>query len=169
MDHFGGPAVLGGIITGLMLWAWALGRWQGNLPGAPVRALGEEPRMFDFTAAFGNPSGAKREFQQVACDERLAALGDGTSLGQIHAEVSAYRQAAQVLTHLEAEDMPLGWLPASADDSVRRYPGISENPACPVADPAVVHLGCDTCGEPMPDLVIRVDQPSAEGSAFTCV
>lgn len=69
MDHFGGPAVLGGVITGLMLWAWALGRWQGSFPAAPARAAGDESLFLEFNPALDNALDAGSPCQQAARDE----------------------------------------------------------------------------------------------------
>ncbi len=168
MDHSGGSAVLGGIITGLMLLAWALGRLQGGLAVAPSGPAGAEPRGSDAQGKARPTRERVQLCQQVARDERRRALEASASLGQVHAEVSAYRRAVQVLSHLEAGELALHWPPVR-EGSACRYVGISGKPTCPKAIAAHTHRACGDCVTGLTDLAIRLDQPSAEASGFTRV
>lgn len=88
MELIGGPAALGGILLCAALCGWAVGRWQGGLlPGAAPRAG---------KAAGGSAAGkdippVPRERAGPASDDVVA------SLGALHAEITAYRRAEQVL------------------------------------------------------------------------
>ena len=168
MDQFGGSAVLGGIVTGLMLWAWALGRLQGGLAAASSGPAGAVSCGPETDGGIGAAPEPVQLCQQVARDERRHALEASSSLGQVHAEVSAYRRAVQVLSHLEAGEMAIQWPPAQGGAACR-YVGISGKPTCPTAIAADTRRACSDCATGLPDLAIRLDQPSAEASGFTRV
>lgn len=166
MDNFGGPAVLGGIITGLMLWAWALGRLQSGFAVVPSGAAGAEALLPDAEGSVAAMPEPVQPCQQAARDERRHALAASASLGQLHAEVSAYRRAVQVLSHLEADEMVFHSPPAR-EGAACRYVGISGKPTCPTAAAVHTYHACGACLIQLPDLAIRLDQPSVEASAFT--
>ena len=111
MELLASPAMLGGIIAGVALGAWSLGRWQGAAwpvtdPRSP--APGAEHPPFEWRASVSHdPSPAVHSAvrsaapiaglcQQARRAERNVALEPGFSLGDLHAEVSAYRQQQQV-------------------------------------------------------------------------
>lgn len=172
MDLFGGPAVLGGIIICVALGAWMLGRWQGGLvPSAglvcaetPVALNGQqEPR--DQEHATPAP---RTPCQQAAQAERRGAVEAASSLGDLHAEVSAYRRAEQVLVRMEREQLDLVLVAADAGQECR-YIGISGQPTCPM--PGAVHHGSN-CGAGCAAFRLlpqRAVQPSLCASDFTRV
>lgn len=167
MNYLGSPAVVGGVITGLMLWAWALGRWQGGFAAAPAGASGVDSLLREPRAPVGAAPDAVRQCQQAARNDRRVPIEAGAWLGQIHADVSAYRRAAQVLLHLEAEEMVLGWSTVGGKSAMRRYLGNSGKPTFPVASLVNAPCACRACTVGTPDLAIRLDQPSAVAWAFT--
>jgi hypothetical protein len=103
MDLSAGPAVLGGTMMCVALASWALGRWQGGVvmpdesgadqpgEGSPASRSPATPRASMAPAATG---------QHADRDKGHAALA-GASLGELHAEISAYRQAEQVLSQFD--------------------------------------------------------------------
>ena len=167
MDFFGGPAALGGIIMCVALGAWILGRWQGSDVSAggtcePVRDLPLSPA--DHVAPDRSDWPAPIPCQQAALAERRGALDAALSLGELHAEVSAYRRAQQVLADLAGDQLDL---PARRSGALPecRYVGLTGQPTC--AMPAAVRRACaagDSCNAP--PLAV---QPSTFGSDFTRV
>lgn len=167
MDFFGGPAALGGIIMCVALGAWILGRWQGMVVSAgrtrdSVRDLRTSPS--DHAAPDQNERPAPFPCQQATVAERRGALDVALSLGELHAEVSAYRRAEQVLADFAGDQLHL---PArrSGARAECRYVGLTGQPTC--AMPAAVRRACaegDGCNAP--PLAV---QPSAFGSDFTRV
>lgn len=87
MELIGGPAALGGIMLCVALCAWILGRWQGAIP--PV--AGPPERESDAGAPDEVGLLPQQARQQADTDDMVA------SLGSLHAEISAYRRAEQVL------------------------------------------------------------------------
>ena len=169
MNYLGSPAVLGGVITGLMLWAWALGRWQGGFAAAPVGAPGMESLLREPHAPVGAAPDAVRRCKQAVRHDRHVPIEAGAWLGQIHADVSAYRRAAQVFSHLEAEELALGWSTVGGEGATRGYLGNTGKPTFPVASMANAPCACRACTVETPDIAIRHDQPSAEAFAFARV
>ncbi len=169
MDQLGSPAVLGGVITGLMLWSWALGRWQGGFAAAPTGVPGVDLLLREPHSPIGAGPDAVRQCQQAARHDRHVLIEAGAWVGQIHADVSAYRRAAQVFLHLEAEEMALGWSTISGESTVCRYLGNSGKPSFPMVSSVHAPCACRACTVGTPDIAIRLDQPSAEAWAFTRV
>lgn len=169
MNVLGSPAELGGAITGLMLWAWALGRWQAGFVAAPAGASGVDSLLGEPHAPVGAAPDAVRQCQQAARNDRRMPLKGGAWLGQIHADVSAYRRAAQVLSHLEAEEMAHSWSTVGGDGAMSRFLGNSGKPTFPVASLVNAPCACRACTVGTPDFAIRLDQPSAEAWAFARV
>jgi len=169
MDHFGGSAVLAGIIVGLMLWSWAIGRLQRGPSTDPDCAPAGEPLRFEWNAPASASPDPVRPCQQAARDERRAALDLSASLGQIHDEVSAYRREAQVFSHMEEGEMAFTAASATETGGTCRYIGISGTPTCPRVISAKMQCARADCSRPMPSLAIRLDQPSVEPGAFTRV
>lgn len=173
MDYLGSPAELGGVITGLMLWAWALGRWQRGFAAAPAPAPAAAPGVDSYLREPYTPLGAAPDAagqcQQAAHNDRLVSLKVGAWLGQIHADVSAYRRAAQVLTDLEAEEIALGWSTIRDEGAMSRYLVKSEKLTFPKARSVKAPCACSACNVGMPDLAIWFDQPSEGARVFTRV
>ncbi|RNJ62597.1 MAG: hypothetical protein EDM03_14375 [Porphyrobacter sp. IPPAS B-1204] len=172
MDFFGGPAVLGGIIMCVALGAWMLGRWQGGLTpaadqasGAVALMAGAQPDRCDHAPDSAAPA---TPCQQAAQAERRGALEAAPSLGDLHAEVSAYRRAQQVLTSMGREQLDLVLVPVQAGHDCR-YLGVSGQPTCPM--PAAVRHG-SACGSgctAFRSLPQHAVQPSPAVSDFTRV
>lgn len=109
MELIGGPAALGGILLCAALCGWALGRWQGGLlPGAVPRAG---------RAAAG---GAAEESAPPEPQERAEPASDDVvaSLGALHAEITAYRRAEQVLRGPADEGLEIALSRAAAGTPV---------------------------------------------------
>lgn len=172
MDLFGGPAALGGIILCVALVAWMLGRWQGGLvpaadqvsAAAPVAAEGRQDRsgLACTAPATSTPC------QQAALAERRVAVEAAPSLGDLHAEVSAYRRSQQVLAGMGREQLDLV-LTASDADPECRYIGISGQPTCPMRGAVRFGSACGagcTAFQPLPQGTV---QPSLAGSDVTRV
>jgi hypothetical protein len=136
MNFAGGPAALCGMIMCVALAAWTLGRWQGGL------VIGEAHGTFPSGVAGSLPLGAAglqplrtaaAPCQAAARAERKVALAAAASLGEIHAEISAYRRAEQVLAGLQ--DDPLSrmadWRTGQHEC---RYLGIMGEPTCGVLE-----------------------------------
>jgi hypothetical protein len=174
-----GPAVLGAIMMSVAIGAWSLGRWQSGLgvPDAPAPEpapvggeAGEAPIQHAplHTAAGAAPG------QGDARAERRTALAVADSLGELHAEISAYRRAQQVLAGPDADR--LGLHSQLADSrSECRYLGLMGEPTCGLAGPV---RGACTLGTrcskadplpPGPARTERAPQPSPAVAGFTRV
>ena len=167
MDLPGGPAVLGGIIMCVASGAWMLGRWQGRaLSAGEAMDAGRESQGEPHDPEIGPPvhHAPPIPCQQAARDERRGALEPDLSLGDLHAEVSAYRRAQQVLAGLTGDPFELPALRSSNRPDCR-YLGLTGHPTC--AMPASVRQACAVgtgcCN--------AVDQPAiaVQPSAFTRV
>lgn len=169
MEQLGGLAVLGGVITGLMLWSWALGRWQGGFAAAPTGVPSANLVLREPHSPIGAGPDAVRQCQQAARHDRHVLIESGAWLGQIHADVSAYRRAAQVFLHLEAEEMALGWSTVGGESTLCRDLGNSGKPIYPMAILVSAPCACRACTVGTPDIAIRLDQPSAEAWDFARV
>ena len=154
--------MLGGVITGLMLWAWALGRWQGGIAAAPAGAPGVDSLLREPHAPVGAAPDAVRQCQQAARNDRRVPLEGGAWLWQIHEDVSAYRSAAKVLSYLKTEEMALGWSTVGGEGAMSRFLGNNGKPTFPVASLVNAPCGCRACTLGTPGLAMRLDQPSAE-------
>lgn len=165
MEFFGGPAALGGIIMCVALGAWMLGRWQGGVvPAADAGGSAVEGRLGETLAAEApQPASPLRRSgapvipcQQAAQAERRGALEIAASLGDLHAEVSAYRRAEQVLAGLTQEQLALPSGTAGPRHDCR-YLGVMGEPTC--AMPTAARRACasgDACNVGRP----RAAQPS---------
>lgn len=174
MEQFGGPAALGGVVTGLMLGAWMFGRWQslvgtgegsnGAAPEAtPLRPLAEQ------ACGERTADAAARQCQVAARAERRVVLENAVAIAQLHEDVSAYRRAQQVLSDAGFRHLPVGWSSSRADQACR-YLGVSGEPTCPMPASATMLCTCGTCSTPRKGGVEAiVVQPSAEPVAFTRV
>jgi hypothetical protein len=170
MDPYGGPAALGGVVTGLMLVSWMLGRWQSGPSAARLRAVPE---------ALAEPPeapAATRACEAAARAERRDAVDSFAALGELHADVSAYRAAQQILSDSALRaTMRVGWT-ASGEGEMCRFVGVSGAPTCPgarsSAGPARACAACNAAPiapVPEPDRVLPLAQPSAEPVVFTRV
>lgn len=150
MDFSEGPAALGGIMMCVALGAWALGRWQGGLVEDQRRTVNSgasEAGRILFDQA-STPSGLPAPVTQArdipsldaARAERGLALGGVGPLAQLHAEITAYRHAEQVLVGLDSNLLqPSGIVQGTASDC--RYLGIVGEPTCGMI--AGTHQDCD--------------------------
>lgn len=163
MEPYGGPAALGGMIGGLMLGAWMLGRWQGVAGGGALHTAGALP---DRGIGTDGEAASDRLCQQAAHDERRAAFADEFALAELHADITAYRAAQQVLSDAEVCSMPIGWS-ASGEGETCRYIGVSGQPTCPVVLRVDADCGCGSCPADL-RRELRV-QPSAVPAVLTRV
>ena len=168
MDIFGGPAALGGIIMCVALGGWMLGRWQGGVAPAADQEIGADGAQQDRCGTVPDKAEPGIPCQQAAQAERRGALEAVSALGELHAEVSAYRRAQQVLAGMARDQLDLV-LVASHTGQVCRYIGVSGQPTCPM--PAAARHGT-ACGSdcttfrPLPQNAV---QPSPVLSDFTRV
>ena len=158
-----GPAVLGAIVISVALGAWSVGRWQGGLA-----VTGEAGEALMQRASLGSACAAP--CQDAARAERRTALPAADSLGELHAEISAYRRAQRVLAGPDGDGLRL----APHFEDVRsecRYLGVMGEPTCGVAEPARTACACGTrCAhaDPLSPVSTRREilrQPSASGLA----
>ncbi len=169
-----GPAVLGGIMMSVAIGAWSLGRWQSGLgvPDAPT----PEPAPVGGEAgeALIRHAAAVAPCQDDARAERRTALAVADSLGELHAEISAYRRAQQVLAGPDADRLGLHAQLADVRSECR-YLGLMGEPFCGLAGPV---RGACTRGtrcskaDPLPPGPARIErarQPSPEAAGFTRV
>lgn len=138
MDLFAdGPAALGGILISVAIIGWTLGRWQGGF-AAPEDArapAGREKGAAGALPASLHPSPGV----DAARAQRGAALAAADSLGELHAEISAYRRAEQVLVGPDADGLRL-CPPGEAVRSVCRDPVEMGELTCGLSEAA-----CDGC------------------------
>jgi hypothetical protein len=171
MDPYGGPAALGGVMTGLMLASWMFGRWQSRPGDPPARAVQENvPESSDSLHA-GRPC------ENAAGAERHV-VNAFTALGELHADISAYRQAQQILSdNALRATMQVGWT-APGEDDLCRLIGGSGTPTCPAArlsaDPLCPCAACRSASPlpvqtAVPCAVPNLAQPSAEPFGLTLV
>lgn len=169
-----GPAALGAIMVSVALCSWSLGRWQRGvavpdeaapaaLPAGGEAGEAPMPRV-SLRAAGVAPC------QDAARAERRTALAAADPLGEMHAEISAYRRAQKVLASLDGDGLCLQ--PHFADvRSECHYLGLMGEPTCGLAEPARSACSCGTrCGkaDPLPPGAARPERlrqpsPSASG------
>jgi hypothetical protein len=139
MDIAGGPAALGGIMMGVALAAWSLGRWQGGLVSCDNRsaAAGEIERVAAGNLELHPPFAVATPCQTAARMERNVAMATALSLGDMHAEISAYRRAEQVLAGLTSDPLRL-----TEGRTGCRYLGVIGEPTCGVATAARLACAC---------------------------
>lgn len=133
-----GPAVLGGIMMSVAIGSWSLGRWQSGLgvsgdpAPAPAPVAGEAGEAPLPRAPLRTAGAAP--CQDAARAERRTALAAADSLGELHAEISAYRRAQKVLEGSDLDVLRLQ--PPRADlRSECRYLGLMGEPTCGIAGP----------------------------------
>jgi hypothetical protein len=173
MDHFiDGPAALGGILISLALCTWTLGRWPGGLTVSDKRKPAVIPAAVEAGQAPVRAAGAAA-FQDAARKERRTALAAADSLGELHAEISAYRRAQRVLDGPDGEVLRL--IPHSEDlRSQCRHLGVMGEPTCGLSGLARAACACGTrcdAADPLPPAIARAErlsQPSPE-AGFTRV
>jgi hypothetical protein len=134
------PAALGGIIMSVALGSWFLGRWQG---GFAVFEDGRGPAGQDASPAGALPAALQPGpgFDAVRA-QRGAALAVTDSLGELHAEISAYRRAERVL----AGSDPHGLDPCPPGEVARSAcanPKVSDQ-RCNFAEPVCEDCTCST-------------------------
>ena len=169
MDHFANPATLAGLIMCVAIAAWAVGRWQ-----ALVAGQGGDPALTGPTITPRTDATATQSLpalcQQDASGEGLRALEGGLSLGELHAEVTAFRQRERVLATIPPESLRFDRPSVRRDQACRI--GLTGMPICPV--PGAAQGACrEYCGDrrmadpPRPKA--SASQPAPEPSSFTRV
>lgn len=111
MDLFANPVTLGGLAAFVALGAWAMGRLQGAAePPCPVR-YPDGPRRRDRHNHLVPDAPVKHALaappQSGTRSQLMSSLELADSLGELHAEISAFRRQERVLASLEAELLPL--------------------------------------------------------------
>lgn len=115
MDVFGGPIVLGSIMASLLPVAWMLGRRQGAQAASEPRGEAVAARISgaETPAAARRGTIAARLEQNWSVDQpsrldKRAQLGAGASLEELHADISAYRRAQQILSQTATAELTFG-------------------------------------------------------------
>lgn len=101
-------AALGGIM-GVVFSAWAFGRLQGGFAEADD-GLVADPRRLAHIGRLADSRAGPADVVSCPQAERAEcriAIGDPASLGELHAEISAYRRAERVFAALDGEDFAL--------------------------------------------------------------
>ena len=96
MELFAGPASLGGLIMGVAVCAWGLGRWQALGRQEPVcggGASGPQTAGDQTSLIVQQASPAPHQVR----GEQPEADGAAGSLAELHEEIIAFRQREQVL------------------------------------------------------------------------
>ncbi|MFM7378777.1 MAG: hypothetical protein ACKO1O_11730 [Erythrobacter sp.] len=130
-----GPAVLGAIMMSVAIGSWSLGRWQSRPRVSDAPAPGSAPVGGEAGEAPVQraPRRASR-YEDDARAERRTALAVADSLGELHAEVSAYRRAQQVLAGPDADRLGLHAQLADVRSECR-YLSLMGEPTCALAGP----------------------------------
>ncbi|MCL9998234.1 MAG: hypothetical protein NBV68_02535 [Erythrobacter sp.] len=174
-----GPALLGAIVISVALGAWSLGRWQGGLAltddAAPAALpTGGEAEEAHVQCAAPRGTAGAAPCQNAARTERRTALAAADSLGELHAEITAYRRAQKVFAGPDGQGLCLQ--PHFEDvRSECRYLGLMGEPTCGVAEQARTACACGTrCAhaDPLPPATARREvlrQPSPAASVLTRV
>jgi hypothetical protein len=117
MDISAGPVALGGVLMCVALAAWALGRWQSGISpsfDAAVKQDAEAAAMpgedVQDDAAIPRP---------LAAQARRHAMHTEASLGEVHAEITAYRRAERVLNSLGGDALDYSLRPPAGDGDSR--------------------------------------------------
>jgi len=166
-----GPAVLGGIMMSVALGAWTIGRWQGGLtiPDDQISSSHREPE--EERASLAPPLSYATQGPATAQADRQIALAVADSLGELHAEISAYRRAQQVLAGPEGDGLRLRPLHEDARRECRHL-GVMGEPTCGCPEPARMTCARGTrCSraDPLPAMAERLRQPALPASGFTRV
>jgi hypothetical protein len=112
MDLAAGPAVLGGVVLGVALGAWTLGRWQGGL-AAPqddsVQDGADRPDIAEATMRAPAPASTRVSVKRrdAARAHRQSAFDNPALLGEVHDEIAAFRRAEQVFAVIERDPLAL--------------------------------------------------------------
>lgn len=142
MDIAGGPAVLGGIMLCVALAAWSLGRWQGGLVLVEDRsAPGDADPQPAGDARLGPSSVSTTPGLDASRAEHGMALAAAVSLGDMRAEISAYRRAEQVLSDLKYDPLHL-IAELHAGQTGCRYSGTVDTPTCNAQEAARLADAC---------------------------
>jgi hypothetical protein len=167
-----GPAVLAAIMMSVALGAWSLGRWQGGLVASDDAAPSAAPGGGEPGETPMQRAAAVVPCQEAAQAERRNALAGADSLGELHAEISAYRRTQKVLAGLEGEGLAIHRADARSEC---RYLGLVGEPTCGIAASARMECRLGTrCSKadplpPGPARHERLRQPSPAASGFTRV
>lgn len=156
MDLSGGPAALSGIMMGVALGAWSMGRWQA------LKTVGDNPsgRAGETAAAGGAALPPVEPCQHAAWTERRLALASDDRLGELHVEIIEYRRAERVLAEIDSDAVLLR--PAWEEGARHcRYLGIVGEPTCGIPATARAVCACGTgCDKVAAMPPLRVVQPS---------
>lgn len=184
MDWIAGPAVLGGIIMSVALGSWALGRWQRDFVASQDSGAGEPacagtappdvvasdiaaPVMRMPAQSLPTPSRPVPSSQHTAPAARRSQ-DQVAALGELHAEISAYRRTEQVLATLDSDPLRLTAFPQSQRTDCR-YLGLIGEPTCAMIFDARPASGC-TSGSGCAGYNPRVSvQPAVPVSSLTRV
>lgn len=173
MDILADPAVLGSIVGGALLSGWLIGRRHGvHAVGGEVPVPAPEPAaqpLAQHIDAPGENLAGVTACQHAARAERRQVIEAARSLGDLHAEVTAYRQREQVLASALSDGLLVAVMPDTGRHECR-YLGLIGQPTCPL--PGTGHEVCasrEGCAAAAASRRATAAQPSAEASALTRV
>lgn len=173
----GGQAALGAIMISIALTAWGFGRWQGGIAGAEDTAPAAKPPGGEPAEAPAQPAALRASGAAPCLDaaraERRTALAAADSLGELHAEISAYRRAQRVLAGPDAAALHLDQRFGEARSQCRHL-GVMGEPTCGFGEAIRSACACGTrCNwaDPLPGPAVaeRLPQPSPASAALTRV
>jgi hypothetical protein len=173
MDVFGGPVALGSVMASLLPLAWMLGHRHGLLAASDRRgeAIRGRRSRAESRAAAAPVATADRFEPNWSADQtaRLgvrAQLGTGASLEELHADISAYRRAQQILSQTEPAQIVLACSAYDLGDADHAR-GNDKSLTRPLARAEPRPCRCGTCNALL--AYERLDQPSCEAPFFTRV
>lgn len=172
-----GPAALGGIMLCVALGAWTLGRWQARpvsretaqvcdpklarsrVPGDGDRVSAEPPLR-----QCGAAPAATSPCQHAARIERRTLLAMAGPLSEMHAAISAYREAEQVFAEIGSDALPLH-TPRAGANGACRYVGLTGQPMCGTPQSARFACACELASGTTDLQPWRANQPPAASFA----
>lgn len=168
MEIFGGPAALGGIIVCVGLLAWMLGRWQGGLAPAADQPGAATPIAAGAARNWKGQAGSDTPCQLAAQTERRGMPEAACPIGDLHAEVTAYRRTQQVLAGLGRDQLDLVLIASDSGQGCRNVEAGGE-PHRTMPAEAYYRAVCESGFEPFDPPPQRAFQPSPAVSDLTRV
>lgn len=144
------PATLAGILGCVALGAWAIGRWQSGAAGEAAKcaapAIAQHPPFewapFEWDAPYPPSAATATPPHLPAQAEREVWFDVALSLGDLHEEVSAYRQREQVLARFGNDNAALDVI-APASHQTCRTCGLTGELARRTPQAALAVCGCE--------------------------
>lgn len=161
MDILASPASLGGLVSLVVLGAWAVGRWQGGAAFAQWHERQVAPDV---------PGQIPPDCLQLGGANRSQAPESAISLSQLHDEISAFRRQEQIFAAVTPDALILDCLPHFSD--VERVSASLPAPAVAERTSGLAHGRGGSFTEvwnPACEALPRAPQPSLDWLSFTRV